>query len=199
MSSYAQALRPMAVDTMLGPDALVLTALTGVEAMSEPFCFVLDLQSDDRAVDVDSLVGTAAAVRLDMPTGGTRYLHGRIRRVREVGHGTTLASYQAELVPWLSMLALSTDCRIYQRLSVPDIVAQVFRDLGYHDYEWRLVRTYPKRDYCVQYRETHLDFISRLLEDEGIAYYFAHTDEAHTLVLTDSTGLARPCPGLATL
>ena len=189
----------MAVETPLGPDVLLLTALTGVEELSRPFDFVLDLQSEDRGVNVDALVGQPACVTLVTPSGGTRYIHGLVRRVREVGGGTVLASYQAELVPWLWMLSLSADCRIFQQRSVPEVVAQVFADLGHADYELRLARTYPKREYCVQYRETHLDFVSRLLEDEGIAYHFAHTADRHVLVLTDGPAGTRPCPGAETL
>lgn len=196
---YTQALRPLAVETVLGPDVLLLTAISGVEELSRPYAFVLDLVSENRRVDVDALVGTAACVTIASVEGETRCLHGLLRRVRQVGHGTVLASYQAELVPWLWMLSLSADCRIFQQLSVPEIVAQVFADLGYADYELRLVRTYPKREYCVQYRESHLDFVSRLLEDEGISYHFAHAADKHTLVLTDSPAAARACPGLATL
>ena len=197
--TYTQALRPMMVGTALGPDTLLLASFTGVEELSRPFAFVLELVSEARGVDVDALVGKPACVTLASTADTPRFIHGLVRRVREVGHGTKLATYEAELVPWLWMLSLSTDCCIYQHLSVPEIVAKVFATLGYNDFELRLVRTYPKRDYCVQYRETHLDFVSRLLEDEGIAYHFVHAADKHTLVLTDSPAGARACPGLDTL
>lgn len=194
--TYTQTSRPLAVETVLGPDALLLTGLTGEEEISRPFCFTLDLASERRDVDPAALIGTAACVTLTTDGGITRRLHGRVRRFRQVGGGTVLAAYQAELVPWLWMLSLSRDCRIYQKCSVPEIVAQVFADLGYADHASRLVRSYPKREYCVQYRETHLDFVSRLLADEGIAYHFEHADDKHTLVLTDGPAAVRPCPEL---
>ena len=197
--AYTQALRPFAVATPLGPDVLLLAGLSGVEEISRPFDFVLNLLSEQRGVDVDALVGLPACVRIVTPDGDTRFIHGLVRRVREIGSGAVLTSYQAELVPWLWMLSLSADCRIFQQLSVPEIVSQVFTNLGHSDYELRLVRTYPKREYCVQYRETHLDFVSRLLEDEGIAYHFVHTADKHVLVLTDGPAGMRACPGPAVL
>ncbi len=197
--TYTQALRPMAVETVLGPDALLLAGLAGEEEVSRPFCFTLDLASERRDVDPAALIGTAACVTVTTAGGITRRIHGRVRRFRQVGGGSVLAAYQAELVPWLWMLSLSRDCRIYQRCSVPEIVAQVFAAHGHTDYVSRLVRSYPKREYCVQYRETHLDFVARLLEDEGIAYHFEHAEDKHTLVLTDSPAALRPCPGLAAI
>ena len=92
----------------------------------------------------------------------------------------------ADLTALTSAAGIVAVKRIFQQLSVPEIVEQVFRRLGYDDFELRLVGTYPKRDYCVQYRETHLDFVSRLLEDEGIYYFFEHTRERHVLVLADA-------------
>jgi hypothetical protein len=97
------------------------------------------------------------------------------------------------------MLSLSSDCRIFQRLSVPDIVARVCDDLGFRDYRLRLIGSYEPREYCVQYRETHLDFVSRLLEEEGIFYSFEHHADRHVLVLGDSTAMIPPCPGRAAL
>jgi type VI secretion system secreted protein VgrG len=196
---YAQDNRQLAVDTVLGPAALLVTGLSGREEMSRPFGLTLDLTSEDPAVEAAAVLGTPACVRITLPDGGERYIHGIVNRFRKVGAGTALASYQAEVVPWLWMLSLSTDCRIFQELSVPEIVGQVFRDLGYSDFRFRLVKSYAPREFCVQYRETHLAFVSRLLEDEGIFYYFEHSADQHMLVLADSLGMLSPCPELPTL
>ncbi|MGH6691226.1 MAG: type VI secretion system Vgr family protein, partial [Gammaproteobacteria bacterium] len=101
------------------------------------------------------------------------------------------------VVPWLWFLSLSSDCRVFQNLSVLDIAEQVFKDQGYSDFEIRCTKSYAKREYCVQYRETHLNFVSRLLEDEGIFYFFEHADDKHVLVLADSPSAVKACPNQA--
>jgi type VI secretion system secreted protein VgrG len=201
--TYTQALRHLAVETVLGRDALLVRALSGDEGVSRPFHFTLDLTSTALVLDATRILGTPARVTIALPSGGERTIHGLVSRFRQSGGGVTSAtsatSYQAELVPWLWMLSLSTDCRIFQNLSVPDIVTQIFGDFGFSDYRLALTRAYPPREFCVQYRETHLDFVSRLLEDEGIFYYFEHGAERHTLVMADSVAAARPAPALTTL
>src|SRR4029077_17464264 len=99
---------------------------------------------------------------------------------------THFASYSVELVPWLWLLSLRSNCRIYQNLTVPEVIEAVFEDLGMKDYRLSLTKTYTKWDYCVQYRETDLSFVSRLMEEEGIWYYFEHAEDKHTLILADA-------------
>jgi type VI secretion system secreted protein VgrG len=201
--TFAQDRRHLAIDTVFGPDALLVRGLSGEEEVSRPFHFTLDLSSEAIGLDAARILGSPACVTIALPSGGVRTIHGLVSRFRQSGAGTGAAtsatSYQAEMVPWLWMLSLSTDCRIFQNVSVPDIVAQTFNELGFGDFRFALVRAYPPREFCVQYRETHLDFVSRLLEDEGIFYHFEHEAERHLLVLTDSAAAARPTPQLAAL
>ena len=103
------------------------------------------------------------------------------------------ATYHAELRPWLWILTKAADCRIFQNKSVPDIIKRVFADLGFTDYRDDTTATYAARDYCVQYNETAFDFVSRLMEDEGIFYFFEHADGKHTLVLADDASAHKPC------
>jgi type VI secretion system secreted protein VgrG len=138
-------------------------------------------------------------VSIALSSGGTRHIHGIVSRFRQLGTGAALANYQAEVVPWLWMLSLSADCRIFQNMSVPDIVTQVFSDLGYADFKLRLLEDHAPREYCVQYRETHLDFVSRLLEEEGIFYFFEHEAQRHVLVLCDDPAAIKPCDDLPTI
>jgi type VI secretion system secreted protein VgrG len=98
------------------------------------------------------------------------------------------------VVPWLWFLSLSRDCRIFQEMDVLEIVEEVFTDLGYSDFDIRCMRSYPKREYCVQYRESHLSFVSRLMDEEGIFYFFEHSESTHTLVIADDNSSAEPCP-----
>ncbi|HEU4456417.1 MAG TPA: type VI secretion system tip protein TssI/VgrG [Longimicrobium sp.] len=193
--SYTQTGRPMRVETALGADVLLLAGLSGLEGVSRPFSFRLDLVSEDDAVSAAGLLRTPAAVTLLLPTGDERTIHGLVRRFVQEGRREELTSYQAEIVPWLWFLSLSRESRIYQELSVPEIVEQVFRGLGHADFELRCTRPYPKREFCVQYRETHLDFVSRLMEEEGIFYFFEHSPDRHLLVLADDNGAVKPCPG----
>ena len=97
--------------------------------------------------------------------------------------------YNAELRPWFWLLTQASDCQIFQEMSTPEILAKVFKDLGYSDFKDSLKATYATRDYCVQYRETAFDFVSRLMEDEGIFYYFEHTASGHTMVLGDDAAV----------
>lgn len=196
--SYTQANRPMRVKTALGEDALLLARLSGVEGVSIPFAFRLDLLSENAEVAADDVLRTPAAVTLRLGDDSERVVHGLVRRFVQLGQSEELTAYRAEIVPWLWFLSLSRESRIYQNLSVPEIVEQVFRDRGQADFELRLVKSYPPREFCVQYRETHLDFVSRLLAEEGIFYFFEHSADRHLLVLADSNGAAQPCPGIPT-
>ena len=90
------------------------------------------------------------------------------------------------MVPWLWFLNHNADCQIFQEMATPDIIKQIFQELGFNDFRQELTASYPNREYCVQYRETDFDFVSRLMEEEGIFYYFEHTKDKHTLVMCDS-------------
>jgi type VI secretion system secreted protein VgrG len=103
--------------------------------------------------------------------------------------------YQMILVPWLWNLTRTADCRIFHNQTVPDILTRLFKDLGYSDFDLRLTRTYQPREYCVQYRESDFHFVSRLMEEEGIFYFFEHTANQHVLVLCDASSMLQPCPG----
>src|SRR5262249_46533795 len=105
----------------------------------------------------------------------------------------SLRQYRAEVVPWLWFLPRTADCRIFQHKSAPQIIEQVFKELGFTDFEFNLRGDHPRRDYCVQYRETDFNFVSRLLEEEGVFYWFRHEDGKHTLVLADHKGAYQDC------
>ena len=195
MPTYSQAKRPMRIDTTLGGDVVLLAALTGEEGISTPFLYTLDLLSEDASIDAKKLLRSPATITLDLAGGSKRYIHGLIRRFVQLDRSETkLISYRAELVPWLWFLSLSSDCRIFQNHSVLDIVEQVFKAQGFSDFQIKCTKSYPKREFCVQYRETHLNFVSRLLEEEGIFYFFDHSKDKHVLVLADANSAVKPCP-----
>lgn len=196
MSEYTQAGRPMRVETDLGEDVLLLEGFSGREGISRPFTWELDLLSEEPDIDPADVLRTPMLVTIETPSGEDRLVHGRVRRFVQVGRSEELTSYRAEIVPWPWFLSLTRDCRIFQEMTVLQIVEDVFETQGYSDYDVRCTRNYPEREFCVQYRETHLDFVSRLLEEEGIFYFFEHETSKHTLVLTDDNSAVEPCPGL---
>jgi type VI secretion system secreted protein VgrG len=195
VTNYTQTDRLVGVSTQLGPDALMLTDISGVEGVSMPFHLRLNLVSEDAKISGRKLLRTPVVVSLQLEDGGTRHVHGLVSRFAQLGQRDDLTAYRMEVVPWLWFLSLSRDCKVFQKLSVPEIVEEVFRSQGYTDFEFKC-GTHPKREYCVQYRETHFDFVSRLLEEEGIFYFFEHTDSKHTMVIADrNVGMPKPKSG----
>jgi type VI secretion system secreted protein VgrG len=199
MSRYTQANRPLRIDTALGEDVLLLSAVRGVEAISRPFSFELELLSVQPDIDPAAILRTGVLITLRLADGERRHVHGIVNRFAQLGRQDDIVHYRAEVVPRLWFLSLSRESRIYQELTVPDIVEQVLRRTGLTEFEFRLTRDYPERLFSVQYRETHLDFLSRLLEEEGIRYFFEHAEDQHLLVIADDNGTSRPVPGAATL
>jgi type VI secretion system secreted protein VgrG len=194
MASFTQDKRPLRVTTGLGKDVLLLERFSGEEGVSTPFHFVLDMLSENAAIAPADVLRKTISVEIEIPGGETRVVHGFVKRFSQLGRRGGLAAYRAEMVPWLWFLSLTNDCRIFQNLSVSDIVSKVFKDLGYSDFKFKLMGAGPKRIYCVQYRESALAFVSRLLEEEGIFYFFEHTNSKHTLVLTDHPSQVPACP-----
>jgi type VI secretion system secreted protein VgrG len=186
MPEYTQANRPLQLETPLGPDVLLLEGLTGEEGVSTTYAFTLDLLTT-ASIDPADLLRKPVVVTIVQPDGSERYLHGIVRRFTQGERSDDgFITCRAEVVPWLWFLSLSRDCRVYQNKTVLEIAELIFGELGYKDYRNDCLKQPPKREYCVQYRESHLDFISRLLEDEGIFYFFEHSDSKHVLVLADS-------------
>ncbi len=184
--SPSQIDRPYRVKTPLGDDALLLDSFQGVEAVSDPFRFLLRVLSPDPNVDMQGLLTKPVVLTFPLEEDKERHIHGNICRVKLLGAGEDgMAAYELEVVPWFWFLNLFTDCHIFQNKSVPDIVCEVFKNRGYNDYLSKLTGTYPPREYCVQYRETDFNFVSRLLEQEGICYFFAQSQDKHTMILAD--------------
>ena len=185
--NWTQDGRLIAIETPLGKDKLLLTSLTGEEAISGLFAYELEMLSGDQAIQPESLIGRSVKIVITLKDGKTRPIHGMVAQFRAgplVGRG--LRQYSAQVVPWLWYLGQSSDCRIFQNLNVPDIIEQVFKTFGFTDYQLSVARgDYPKLEFCVQYRETALNFVSRLMEEVGIFYFFRHEKERHLLVIAD--------------
>jgi len=194
-TSITQMYRLLRLATPLGPDRLLLRSFTGREAISELFSFQLDLLSEDPAVNFDDLVGQNVTFAVTLADGENyRYFNGFVCRFAQLPPLGRLARYQAEVVPRLWFLTRTSDCRIYQNQTVPEIIQDVLERHNIRDVELQLQGSYRKWEYCVQYRETAYHFIQRLMEQEGIYYYFKHEDGKHTLVLGDTPSGHPPCP-----
>ena len=195
--------RSLRLETPVGEDVLLLEHCVGSEAMSGLFSFELDLLLDlqmhrSSEVKAEDLLGRKITITLALKTG-ERYFNGIVKRLVQGHRDERFQYYHMEVVPWSWLLTLKSDCRIFQDLSVPQIVKKLFDELkgSYSDlvsYRDALTKQYVQRDYCVQYRETDFNFISRLLELEGIFYFFEHSQNGHTLVLADSNSTFKQVP-----
>jgi type VI secretion system secreted protein VgrG len=192
---YTQENLYFAVDTPLGENKLLLKHFHGEEGISRLFHFGLEMQSEDRNLDFSKIVGQSATVTVQLADDTERFINGIVGRFVQAGTDKVLTTYHAELYPWLWLLTMETNCRIFQNKTVPQIIETVFSDLGFSDYRTDLKGSFEPRDYCVQYNESAFDFVSRLMEDEGIFYFFEHDKGVHTLVMADDLSAFPDCPG----
>jgi type VI secretion system secreted protein VgrG len=140
-------------------------------------------------IDANKLLGKPISLAIELRDGAKRHVHGYVTRFAAGVHKGRQFGWQATIQPWLWFLTRTADCRIFQDKTVPEIVEAVFKDhAAIADFEFKLVKSYRTRVYCVQYRESDFNFIARLLEDEGIYWYFEHTDGGHKLKLVDDAG-----------
>jgi type VI secretion system secreted protein VgrG len=158
----------------------------GHEEISSLFHFELELASEEQEIDFSSVVGRAASLMI-YSEGEPRYLNGFISRFVQAAHGVRFSTYHAVVVPKLWYLNHRHNCRIFQQQSAADIVEKILGEANFSGDEYRidLQNELPVREYCVQYRESDLNFVSRLMEEEGVSYYFEHDEEKHILVFID--------------
>jgi type VI secretion system secreted protein VgrG len=176
----------LSVTTPLGDGVLRLVDFQGREAVSELFSFRLGLVAQDGAtVPFEAVLGKEVRVTVSLPSGETRFFNGICNRLSQ-GDQDGVTRYEAEIVPRAWLLTRRSQSRIFQGLSVPQILAQVLGGVPGLSFELRLQGEFAARDYCVQYRETDFDFISRLMEEEGISYFFTHGSDRHTMVLVNT-------------
>ncbi|MFP4275893.1 MAG: type VI secretion system Vgr family protein [Wenzhouxiangella sp.] len=175
-------------------DDLMLNDFVAREKVSGLFEYELVLSSEDENIDFDALVGQPARVELDLRDGSIREFNGVIIDFTFAAFRDNLAEYRAVLRPWFWLLTQASNNRIFQNQTVPQIIEAVCADHGFTDIVDRLSATYEARDYCVQYRESDFAFLSRLMEEEGIYYYFEHGSHQHNLVLADDISAHSPFP-----
>ena len=198
-SAYSDLTRPVRVQTALAGVDFFVVGMRADEAVSSPFSFTLDLLSPAAAVDAGELLHKPAVISLRLSSGDERVAHGLVRSFAHLGQAEELTSYRMHVVPALWFLSLSSDCRTFENKTALEIVEQVCEEAGVKAIRRATTGEYAPRAFCVQYRETNLAFVSRLLEEEGVFYFFEHTESAHTLVLADAPSAVQPTPGIATL
>ncbi|MBC3364088.1 type VI secretion system tip protein VgrG [Pseudomonas sp. SWRI154] len=167
-----------------GPNELRVLEFKGKEAISQPYCFDLELVSERPDLALEDLLHRQAYLSFDDRGGG---IHGQVYSVAQDDSGKRLSRYQISLVPRLAYLRHRINRRVFQHLSVPDIVARILKDHGiFADaYQFSLGGQYPEREYCVQYGESDLAFIERICAEVGIHYHFQHSLGGHLLVFGD--------------
>ncbi|HEU5072953.1 MAG TPA: type VI secretion system tip protein TssI/VgrG, partial [Polyangiaceae bacterium] len=192
-------LRTARVSTPLGDDTLLFFSMDCTEALGQPFEYEVDLLSTDEQIDLVQLLGQMMVVRLELPNFQTREFTGLVRRFVQVGSLGRYVRYRATLAPWLWLMSRRNNCRIFQNKTVPDVIKAMFREQGFSDFEDALTGEYRTWEYLVQYRESDFNFVSRVMEQEGIYYYFTHADGRHVLVLSDSYSAHKPVSGYETV
>ena len=168
---------------------LKLDRLEGTERLGRPFTYRLFLSSTKAKPNLTSVLGSSVTVTLTNPDKSKRYFNGIVGRIAYAGMRAGGRTYVMELRPWIWLLSHRKDCRIFQNQTVYDIITTVCKDAGFTDIEDNRKGS-PKAgsqslEYCVQYDETSMDFITRLMEEYGIYYYYQHADGKHTIVFAD--------------
>lgn len=191
--------RPIVAHTALGPQ-LAFLSLKGREALSTLYEFEVELVSGTFMLDVRSMLSTELTVEIETSTGTPRYLSGKVIEFALIGREQANSSYylyKAVVRPEFWYLTQNQDNRIFQNKNVPAILEEVLGSYGF-SVDYQLTESYRDWEYCVQYQESDFNFVSRLMEHEGMYYYFKHDNGSHTLVITDAASTHETFPAYGT-
>lgn len=185
---------------MKGRSDLVLVDFRGTEGLSQNFEFHVRLASQDSNIELKKLIGQPVTITLQLTdalaSSEERYFHGYVANFSHLDHDGSFTVYSATIVPWLWMLSRSRDIRIFQEENTEAILSKVFREYGkIASFEFRLSKATKNRSYCTQYRETDLEFVERLMQEDGLFFYFEHAKDDHKLIITDNSVAAKPIGG----
>lgn len=193
----------MSISTPLGKDYLLINRFTAHEGLSQLFSIDVELLHEENevsfaptTVDPKSLLGQAVTIYISAEDGSKREFTGMVNKFSQGNRDVRFSYYYVSVVPHVWLLTQKSQSRIFQQISVPDILRKVFAGFNV---KYELQETYEPRNYCVQYRETDFDFASRLMEEEGIFYFFEHKDGQHQLIIADTPQSHRDCPGKSTI
>ncbi|MCW8876494.1 MAG: type VI secretion system tip protein TssI/VgrG [Kangiellaceae bacterium] len=178
-------------DFSLGKDTFLLTSFQGDEHISKLFSFHIEVLSENHDVSADDVVGKSGTVTIN--NEHKRKFNGYISQFWQgEPEANNLRRYKMMMVPWLWFLQKTNNHRIFQEKNTKDIISQIFNDLGFKDFDFKASGG-EKREYCIQHNESDFHFVSRLLEEEGIAYYFKHQEGKHVLQLVDKKNAYEVC------
>ena len=185
MPPYVQTGRRLSVTTPL-KDVLLLNGFTGTESISRLFHFRLQCIAEHaKKVPFDALLGQPVTVDVELPGSGTKYINGVCNRAAQGGRDELFTEYFLDIVPRFWLLSRKVQSKVYQHRSVPDILKKVLAGL---EVSWEIQGDFEPRDFCVQYRESDYAFASRLMEEEGIFYFFTHGKGTHKMVVANDKG-----------
>jgi type VI secretion system secreted protein VgrG len=184
-ASYTQDTRIARLNTPFGKDKLLLSRFDATEGVSEPFEIRIEALSTDPNLDFNGGIGRNCTVDFNVIGQGKRYFDGILAEAQWLGQRHDLYVYRIVLRPWLWLMSFTRDCFIFHEKTAPDIIKEVFGRHGFAKFTDNLKKSYPTIEYCVQYRESDMAFVCRLMEQHGIAYYFQHQDGEHKLILCD--------------
>jgi type VI secretion system secreted protein VgrG len=196
-SELTQDKRIASLETPLGKDVLAASRFDGSEGVSELFEFRIEALSEQANLDFDKAIGNNCSMSFKSYADPDRIFNGVLVEAQSLGAQAGLSLYRLTLRPWLWLLSRTSDCRIFENQTAIDIIKKVFSDRGFSDYRVSTTGNFPELEYCVQYRETDLAFVSRLMEQHGVYYFFEHEKDKHTLVLADAKSSLKPVPGHA--
>jgi len=192
--TYTQAGKNIGIETLLGTDVLLLLGISAKESISESFCYTLDLASDRMDITAKEILGKRIDFWLTLSDGTKRYFNGHVSRfsggpLKSQG----FRSYRMQVVSWSWFMGQNRNFRIFQNKSVLDIIEEIFNDYANANFQINCQKTYPPLDYCVQYQESSGEFVSRLMRENGLFYFFIHEQGKHTLILADNTMAYAEC------
>lgn len=185
----------LTMTTPLGSGVLEPIALHATEALTTPFLFTVETVSDQKDIDPNKILYNPCCVTLNRVNTPARQFHGIARGFHAGGmYGRGQWRYTLELVPRLWFASQTRDCRVFQKKSIQDITQTLLDENGVTDKRIAITGDKQARDFVVQYNESDLDFLTRLLEEEGYFYFFEHSDKAHTLVIADANTAFKAIP-----
>lgn len=192
MSDLTQEQRFISIKTPLATDELLLTSFKGAEHISDLFKFKIDVLSSNHSVKPENLIGQLVTItihdKIEREFNGyiSNFTHGEVK-------ADNLSTYHMTMVPWLWFLSQNNHHRIFQEKTTKEIVSQIFKELGFNDFDFKATGNPKAREYCVQHNESDLNFVSRLLEEDGIAYFFEQKNGTHVMQIVDQTNAYQLC------
>jgi type VI secretion system secreted protein VgrG len=192
MSDLTQDPRLISISSPLPKDELLLTSFEGLDQISGLFEYQVEVLSKNHAITPDKLIGKTVTVTIQNDQKPSfngyinRFVYGEVL-------ADNLRTYHLTMVPWLWFLSKTNNHRIFQEKTAKEIVTQVFKDLGFNDFDFKATGNPKKREYCVQHNESDLNFVSRLLEEDGIAYYFEQKKDSHVMQIVDAANAYQEC------